>query len=114
MFPVTQDRRRKTVGSGCEDHGQQSRLFSRRSIPAAVPLLSPPDPAGCRNMFGIYPYTAVMDKQKPLPEAATGWRESASAAVFRKPSFSPGSKNCSKSNSYRKASIAVLLSVKQE
>ena len=42
MFPVTQDRRRKTVGSGCEDHGQQSRLFSRRSIPAAVPLLPPP------------------------------------------------------------------------
>ena len=49
MFPVTKDRRRKTVSSGCEDHGQQSRLFSRRSIPAAVPLLSPPDPAGCRN-----------------------------------------------------------------
>lgn len=50
MFPVTQDRRRKTVGSGCEDHGQQSRLlFSKRSIPAAVPLLPPPDPAGCRN-----------------------------------------------------------------
>lgn len=41
MFPVTKDRRRKTVSSGCEDHGQQSRLFSRRSIPAAVPLLPP-------------------------------------------------------------------------
>ena len=27
MFPVTQDRRRKTVSSGCEDHGQQSRLL---------------------------------------------------------------------------------------
>ena len=47
MFPVTKDRRRKTVSSGCEDHGQQSRLlFSKRSIPAAVPLLPPPDPAG--------------------------------------------------------------------
>ena len=46
MFPVTKDRRRKTVSSGCEDHGQQSRLlFSKRSIPAAVPLLPPPDPA---------------------------------------------------------------------
>ena len=42
MFPVTKDRRRKTVSSGCEDHGQQSRLlFSKRSIPAAVPLLPP-------------------------------------------------------------------------